>query len=193
MIEWFKQRMPQPESLARNRWLRWLGPALYHPHLWRFSRRGLALGIAIGVFFGFLIPIAQMPFSAAAAVVLRANLPAAMVSTLVTNPVTFAPVYYAAYQTGAWLLAVEPEEAAGNPPSSPQSSPSKNNESETSDLLKLWTYVSGVGKPLVLGLSLFAVAGFVLVYVAVNWFWIWRVRRRWKLRKRAARLPHTPR
>ena len=78
-----KARLPTPDSLQGNRWLSWLGPSLYHPRLWHMSRRGLALGMAIGIFFGFLIPIAQIPFSAATAVALRANLPVAMVSTLV--------------------------------------------------------------------------------------------------------------
>ena len=45
--------LPAPDTLAQNRWLRWLGPALHHPRLWHMSRRGIALGAAIGVFFGY--------------------------------------------------------------------------------------------------------------------------------------------
>lgn len=187
MLDWFKQRMPQPESLAQNRWLSWLGPALYHPRLWRFSRKGLALGVAIGIFFGLLIPIAQIPVSAALAVALRANLPAAMVSTLVTNPVTFGPVYYAAYHTGAWMLAAEPTEATAAPAAL---APEPASETQPAfSLAGLWAYISGVGKPLVLGLAVFAVCGCSLVYVGVNWFWIWRVRRRWRQRKHQAAKP----
>lgn len=187
MLDWFKQRMPQPESLAQNRWLSWLGPALYHPRLWRFSRKGLALGVAIGIFFGLLIPIAQIPVSAALAVALRANLPAAMVSTLVTNPVTFGPVYYAAYHTGAWMLAAEPTEATAAPAAL---APEPASETQPAfSLAGLWAYISGVGKPLVLGLAVFAVCGCSLVYVGVNWFWIWRVRRRWRQRKQQAAKP----
>ena len=183
MLEWFKQRLPQPESLADNRWLRWLGPALYHPRLWRISRRGLDLGVAIGIFFGFLIPIAQIPFSAAVAVALRANLPVAVVSTLVTNPVTFAPVYYAAYQTGAWMLALETQEHDPDAAPAVAHSPDATEEDEGFGLAKTWDYISGVGKPLVLGLVTFAVLGSALVYVGINLFWIWRVKRRWKQRK----------
>ncbi|MGL4189515.1 MAG: DUF2062 domain-containing protein, partial [Sphaerotilus sulfidivorans] len=105
MIEQLRRLLPTPEAAASNRWLRWLGPALHHPRLWRASRRAVALGAAIGVFFGFLIPIAQIPVSAAVAVALRANVPSAMASTLVTNPITFPPVYYAAWQVGGWLLS----------------------------------------------------------------------------------------
>lgn len=80
---------PTLEQVQGNRWLRWPGPSPLHPRLWRFSRRGVA---SPWVFFGLLIPVAQIPFAAGMAVLLRANLPAAMGSTLVTNPVTFAPV-----------------------------------------------------------------------------------------------------
>ena len=65
--------LPTRESLHNNRWLRWLGPALHHPRLWHMSRKGLALGMAHGIFFGLLIPVAQIPFSAALAVALRAT------------------------------------------------------------------------------------------------------------------------
>src|SRR4051794_35702085 len=91
-------RIPSREHLQSNRWLRWLGPLLNDPRLWHMSRRGIALGLALGVFFGLLIPVAQIPVSAAAAVLLRANLPMAAASTFVTNPVTFGPVYYGAYR-----------------------------------------------------------------------------------------------
>ena len=68
------------------------------------NRRGIALGLAIGVFFGLLMPVAQILFAAVAALLLRVNIPAAVGSTLITNPITFAPVYYAAYHLGVWML-----------------------------------------------------------------------------------------
>jgi len=98
---------PTREKLLVSRWLRWLSPWLGHPALWCWSRRGVALGMALGVFFGLLIPLAQIPVTAAAAILLRANLPAAAASTLVTNPVTFGPVYFAAYRLGNWLTGAE--------------------------------------------------------------------------------------
>ena len=59
--------IPTREQIHTNRWLRWLGPHLLHPRLWHFSRRGVSVGIGLGVFFGLLIPIAQIPFAAGAA------------------------------------------------------------------------------------------------------------------------------
>lgn len=103
-MDFLRHRLPSREQIAGNRWLRWIGPGLLHPRLWHFSRRGVAIGVALGVFFGLLIPIAQIPLAAGAALLLRANLPAAVGSTLVTNPVTFAPIYVLAHEVGSALL-----------------------------------------------------------------------------------------
>lgn len=103
-MERFKRWLPDVAKVRENRWLRWLGPALYHPALWSLRRRGFAKGMSLGIFFGLLIPVAQIPLSACAAVLLRAHVPAAIASTLVTNPVTFGPVYYAAWKLGDAML-----------------------------------------------------------------------------------------
>ena len=66
------------------------------------ARRSVAAGI--GTFFGLLIPLAQILLSVSLAIALRAHLPSALMSTLVSNPVTFAPLYYLAYRVGAALL-----------------------------------------------------------------------------------------
>jgi uncharacterized protein len=102
--ERFRRFMPDPNTLRNHRALQWMGPMLHHPRLWHVNRRGIALGLAIGIFFGLLMPVAQILFAAGGALLLRANIPAAVGSTLVTNPITFAPLYYAAYHLGAWML-----------------------------------------------------------------------------------------
>jgi len=175
--------LPSPETLQRNRWLRWLGPALHHPRLWHLSRRGLALGMAVGVFFGLLIPIAQIPLSAAAAVALRANVPAAVASTLVTNPVTFGPVYYVAWRLGSAVLGapVAPDEA----PPTPQAAPAPP---DTHWWQRIVGSVLGVGRPLLVGLAILACSIGLLTYFAVSW--IWAIRVRWaRRRRRAERAP----
>jgi hypothetical protein len=40
MINRIKRLMPKPETMANNRWLKWLGPSLLHPRLWHLSRLG---------------------------------------------------------------------------------------------------------------------------------------------------------
>lgn len=185
---WLASHWPTQETLQGNRWLAWLGPRLFHPHLWRPRRKTLAVGLAIGVFFGFLIPLAQIPASAVLATVLRANLPAAMASTLVTNPVTFGPVYYVAYKLGVVLVgqADDPAEASPGPqPGNPNTSARNPHPTPTPDAEAVasgsswsvfWGHITGVGKPLAIGLFIFAVCGSALVYCAANWLWVLRTR-----------------
>lgn len=165
---WYRRLLPDRERLENNRWLRWAAPWLGHPALWRWSRRGVALGVALGVFFGLLIPLAQIPLSAAAAIVLRANLPAAAASTLISNPVTFAPLYYAAWQVGSWVTG------DGSPPADPgQPLPAAADAS--------WlARVAALGKPLLVGLSLMAVAVGAAAYGLVSLLWRWSV---WRKRR----------
>lgn len=173
MFDRLRRFLPDRHALANNRWLRWLGPSLLHPALWRFSRRGVAMGVALGVFFGFLVPLGQIPLSATAAVVLRANVPTAVASTLVTNPVTFAPIYYAAYQFGHWVVG---EPAHAEPP------PLPDHSGHASGHGNLWQRISGMGKPLLVGLISFAIGFGALVYALTTWIWIWRIRRKRRMR-----------
>ncbi|MFM6986388.1 MAG: DUF2062 domain-containing protein [Hydrogenophaga sp.] len=180
MKERLRQWLPSPERIQHNRWLRWMGPALHHPRLWHFSRKGIALGLALGIFFGLLIPVAQIPFSAAAAVVLRANLPMAVASTLVTNPVTFGPVYFAAYKTGQRVLqpfglAAPPDDGAAAATPDGQTPVAQRNWAGR--LADTWDWLTDAGKPLVVGLALFACVGGVLAYALTSLIWAWHVRR----------------
>ncbi len=168
--------LPSAEAIRANRWLRWLGPALHHPRLWHMSRRGLALGMALGIFFGLLVPLAQIPLSAAAAVVLRANVPAAVASTLVTNPLTFGPVYYAAWALGSAILG---ESAQAPAPAIAAAEVDTVDESWWQQTMRR---ILGVGKPLLLGLAVLATAVGIATYFLVLAAWklsvLWKRHRR---------------
>ncbi len=173
-MEW-RRLIPTRETLMANRWLRWLAPWLGHPRLWRWSRRGVALGVALGVFFGLLIPLAQIPVTAAAAIVLRANIPAAAASTLITNPLTFPPLYYAAYKLGGWVTGdtALPAHAAEGADTAAQADAS------------LWQRIAALGKPLLVGLFIMACCFGVLAYFLIDAVWQWRTRRRRQQRRDA--------
>ncbi len=183
MLNRLRRLMPSPESLAGNRWLRWLGPSLLHPRLWRSSRRGMALGVAIGVFFAFIVPVAQIPLSAAASVALRANVPSALAATLVNTPLTFGPVYYGAWRVGSWLLG---EEAAGR---APPPLPGDGAPDDPGDPRGWWQRcidgLNTVGKPLLLGAAVFALGFGSLAYALVSVGWRLQVLRK---RRRRCRL-----
>lgn len=166
--------LPTRETLIAHRWLRWLSPWLGDPRLWHWSRRGVALGVAIGVFFGLLIPLAQIPVAAAAAIVLRANLPAAAASTLITNPVTFGPVYFAAYRLGGWLTGEAPA-----PPEAAEAATGPDADQT------IWQRIAVLGKPLVVGLSIIAAVAGLVTYALIGLVWRWRTGRKWRQRKGA--------
>lgn len=185
-----KQLLPTPETLRNNRWLRWMGPVLHHPRLWHFSRKGIALGLALGIFFGLLIPVAQIPFSATVAVLLRANLPMAVASTLVTNPVTFGPVYYGAYRLGKWVLGEEDvsERKAVKILEKAEALPAEK-EGWTERMTAWLTYLGTVGKPLVVGLAIVATASGLFIYFLTSALWVLKTRwtRNRRLRARLVR------
>jgi len=125
----------------------------------------VALGAALGVFFGFLIPVAQILASALFALVLRANLPVAAVSTLVSNPLTYGPIFVLAYRTGSMLLGTAPDPAQ-------EAEVEKQARSPIEDPQTWGERFRAVGKPLALGLAVFAVVGGVLAWVLVNLLWL---------------------
>ncbi len=171
--ERLRRYLPDPHTLREHRALRWLGSRLHDPRLWHVNRRGIAMGLAIGVFFGLLIPVAQILFAVIAALLLRGNIPAAVGSTLITNPVTFAPVYYAAYHLGAWMLG-----GTTSPASVHQAA------TETATGLALWMgKLTSAGAPLALGLLMLAVTISLAIYVAVHWAWRARIVRAWRRRQ----------
>jgi uncharacterized protein len=170
-----REALPKPHHLREHRGVAWLGPALHHPRVWHLTRRGVALGVAVGVFFGLMVPLGQILFAAVAAVVLRANLPVAALSTLVTNPFTVAPIYFAAYRLGQALLGGEPAltEAAMEPPL----------ELEVG-FWKLWFQrVVDAGPPLVVGLAIFATGLSLAAYLVVDQAWRLLAMRAWRRRR----------
>lgn len=189
MLDRLKRLLPTHESIAGNRWLRWLGPALLHRSLWHMSRRGVALGAAIGVFFSFITPIAQIPLAAGLSVLLRANVPATVVATLVNTPPTFGPVYYGAWRVGSWMLGEEADEALAPQALRPgqagaAAEPGPGTPAAAQGWRRYWNVAQEIGKPLLLGALVFAAVFAALAYALVNVVWHWRVRRKLLRRQR---------
>jgi uncharacterized protein (DUF2062 family) len=176
MRDWIHRRLPTEDTLRAHPGLRWMGPLLRRPWLWHLSRRRVALGAGIGVFFGFLIPVLQIAGAALFALVLRANLPVAAFSTLVSNPFTYAPIGVLAYQTGSAILG-EPVR-----PAAAQSLQQAEDAGTIVGPGPGWLErAKAIGKPLFLGLAVFAVVGGVLAWALVHLGWTlgtWLKRRR---------------
>jgi uncharacterized protein (DUF2062 family) len=167
-------RAPTPEQIRSGQLGRLFGPRLADNKLWTRRRRSVAVGMAVGGFFGVLIPLGQFLFAGALAILLRANVPTALVSTLVTNPFTFGPVYYAAYLVGSWVLGSAPSEAE------------VQGALAAAEAANGWSHwLNGVGAPLITGLALFACVGSSVAYFGVRWLWMLNVLRRRRRQRRA--------
>ena len=118
-----------------------------------------------------MIPVAQILFSALFALLLRANLPVAAVATLVSNPLTYGPIFVLAYRTGSMLLGEAPDAAQ-------EITVEKEAEAPLADPQTWAERFGAIGKPLVLGLAVFAVTGGIVTWVLVNLLWLLAARLR---------------
>ena len=142
--------LPDPDKLRAHRGLRWMGPLLDRAWLWQANRHGVAAGLASGLFLGLLVPIGQVVFACVAALLLRANLPAAVFATFVSNPLTTPAILLAAYHLGMLVLGVPAPLADG-----------------VLGELPLTERLAAMGEPLMVGLAIMATAGAVLCYLGV--------------------------
>ena len=75
----------------------------------------IALSLALGVFIGLLIPVGlQTVVVVPVAVLLKCNIFIATSATLISNPVTFVPLYYLYFKVGEFLTSIEISEAQLN-------------------------------------------------------------------------------
>lgn len=178
-----KRFLPTHDSIKSNRWLRWLGPRLHDPQLWHINRNSVARGVAIGAFFGLMVPIAQIPAAAVVALTLRGNLWIAAMSTLISNPLTYGPLYLFAYKLGRTLLPAESDTGLPVAQLAQVTAPLE----WMGDALHS---LSVIGGPLLLGMALMAVTAAVVGYFGIQVFWRTRVLLK-RRRKRHARLALT--
>ncbi|HEV2609480.1 MAG TPA: DUF2062 domain-containing protein [Noviherbaspirillum sp.] len=179
------KHLPTSAALRNNRFLKPFNRYLDHHFLWQFNRRAVAGGVAIGLFFGFMIPFAQILFAAIGAIIFRVNLPVAAFSTLVTNPLTFPPIYYFAYKLGGFITGSTDTDTA------PLPGEAEELVAQQTEVIGLFAnlveWAQGVGLPLITGLTVLAVVSAVTEYFLVSGLWRLQAIRRW--RKRGRRRP----
>ena len=173
IFAWAQRSMPTRESMERNRFLRPVAHRVLAPELWRFTRRSVPRGVALGMVTGILIPMGQIPASAVLALPLRANIPAAALTTLLTNPLTTPPLWIAAYWVGRKILRFD-----ATVPGTPIASKLEANMSWLQ-----WLYAD-VGPALVVGLLAITVVAAILGYAASAVGWRWWISRKWRKRNR---------
>jgi len=166
-VDRFYKSLPCRDSLAAHPWLRPIANRLLAPQLWHFQHESVARGVAIGTFWAFAIPAAQIVVSAAHCPTCRANIPAAAAMTMITNPFTIGFWLWLAYQAGALALGV------------PADAVLATNGGASSWLGKF-------GWPTVMGMCMFALGGAVLSYVGVKLIWRLRIWFKRRLRRKVS-------
>ncbi|MDP2326094.1 MAG: DUF2062 domain-containing protein [Gammaproteobacteria bacterium] len=145
---------------------------LAHPVYFSINRRSITGGLAVGVFIGILPFVGHTPVAALAALLLRVNLPVAVLSVWVGNPLTYGPIFYGEYLLGSFLLDLPPTALKLDLP-----------------LGELITRLTAAWRPLWIGAITSALLASGTVYLLGNA--AWRLMTRGRLKRRAARRPGT--
>lgn len=158
--------------MERSRLLRPVAHRVLQPSLWHFNRRSVPRGVALGVVTGVLFPFAHMPLAAVLALPVRANVPVAVGTTLVNNPVTIGPLLWAAYRIGRWVLRMD-----SNVPGHPVAA---NVQAHAGWLH--WLVAQG-GPATIVGLLLVAAGLATLGYASAALAWRLRTAHKWRNRR----------
>jgi len=96
---------PSREEVQNSRWLRPFGKRIRQSDLWRFTRRSVPRGVAIGLFVGIflMVPGLQIVGAALVCMPLRGNVAIAAAMTFLSNPATTPFFLVAAMAIGNWL------------------------------------------------------------------------------------------
>lgn len=167
---WSRSKMPTREQMEQNRFLRPYAHRVLRSELWRFTRRSVPRGVALGIAAGIIIPLGQIFVAAMLALPFRANVPVAAALTFVTNPATTPLVWLFANWLGSLLLRVD-EGTIVAPVSTAM---------QQTDFDKFLEWLTGETLVTAFGLVILAVVASAVSYVVSGWIWRW-----WVARKRA--------
>ena len=96
---------PSPEDVQNSRWLKPFGHRIRRSDLWRFTRRSVPRGVAVGLFVGIflMVPGLQIVGAALFCMPFRANVAIAAAMTFLSNPATTPFFLVAAVNIGSRL------------------------------------------------------------------------------------------
>ena len=177
LADLIRRNMPTREQLEKNRFVRPFAHRVLRSELWRFTRRSVPRGVALGLLVGIIVPFAQIVFAALLSATVRANVPVAALMTFVTNPATTPAIWIAAYWVGHWLLRADAATMVAP----------VNTAIEQTDLQRFLEWLTQAGYETAFGLVVIAVISAALSYVLSGWIWRAMVARRWSRRLRNRR------
>jgi uncharacterized protein (DUF2062 family) len=175
--KYFRKYLPDPEVLRSSRMVAAFGGWLQHPNLWHLNRRSVSGAVAIGLFSGLVPGPLQMLTALLLAILLRKNLPVALLVTLYTNPFTIVPLYLLAYAYGRLILTENHDKGPVEPFDMDWA-----NFGESMQALGEW--MLSLGKPLALGLVALGLTLALIGYITVQLAWRAVVVSAWRARAR---------
>lgn len=163
-----KSLLPEKHQVQQHRQLQLVRRILDDPDMFHLTRRSVALGTAIGLFFAFIPIPGQTLLAVLVAFWFRVNLPLAAVLTWITNPLTMPPVFYLAYRLGSFIL--------GHPV-------------EAIHFEMTWSWLEGtlmsIWPALLVGNLIFAIVSSATGFLLVKLLWRVAVVQKWERRKNA--------
>jgi uncharacterized protein (DUF2062 family) len=176
LSNWIRSKLPTHEQVEQIRWLAPISHLILRPALWRFHRRsvprGVALGLAVGIFL--MIPGVQLLGAALLSVPLRANIPLAVSMTLLSNPVTTPLILLASMKLGNILFGFHADMQA-----------LAKLQADAAPLADYahWA-MSDAAPSLITGLAVIALVAAAVGYAVSIFIWRWWISHKWRHRKR---------
>ena len=179
LTRWMARNAPSREELAKNRWLRPVAHRILHSEFWRFTRRSVPRGVAVGLIVGIflMVPGIQIIGAALLSIPCRANIPLAAAMTFLSNPLTTPFILIASIYVGNALgfhadlgsFAILYTKGAS---------------------AREWlTWLASDAAPaLVTGLCVIATVSAAIGYLLSGWVWRWWQSRKWRRRAWAAQV-----
>jgi uncharacterized protein len=173
--DWVVRQAPTKETFEGNRFLRPFTKRVFHPALWRFTRRsvprGVALGLLVGIFL--LIPGVQIIGVALLSLPVRANIPLGAAMTFLSMPATTPFILAASIYVGNLILNIGADATRFMV---------LINEGASFSQWISWLF-SEAAPALLLGLGIISVISAAVGYLIASFFWRWWISMKWKRRR----------
>ncbi len=162
--------LPHPDRLTKHKSLRWLGPLVDNPNLFHLHRRSVSMAVFVGLFCAFVPLPGHFVVAGLIAILVRCNLPIAVLLVFISNPFTLTPQLVLVYKVGQRLLGRDATRVAF-------------------ELSWDWFVQQGdaVLVPVVIGSLATGLTLGALGYIAVRLCWRWQVQSAWRARQRRRR------
>lgn len=177
LSDWIRANSPRREDLIESRWLRPFAHRISHSELWRFTRRSVPRGVALGLFVGIflLIPGVQIIGVALLALPCRANIPIGAAMTFLSNPATTPFILASSVWVGNVAFGLHADVRTFGRMLSENAS--------VTEWLR-W-FLSDAAPAMLAGLFIISAVSAAMGYVLSSVIWTWMLRRRWRARLRA--------